>query len=206
MGSNGKDRPALLLHSCCGPCSTAVVERLAEDYRITLFFYNPNITEAGEYRKRFSAQEQFVKAWRAGGRAPGDRESESELELLEGPWEPEAFYEAVRGLEEEPEGGRRCYECFRLRLGETARKAAAGGYHCFGTTLSVSPHKDWAALCAIGRELEKETGVVFLAEDFKKKAGYQRSVQLSREYGLYRQSFCGCQFSREQKKGVKDNL
>lgn len=191
-----RKRP-LLLHSCCGPCSTAVVERLAGDYEITLFFYNPNITDQEEYEKRRDAQLLFLRKYNEG------KEEGQRVRFLEGAYEPRRFLEVSKGLEQEPEGGKRCAACFRLRLSVSAETARGLGSECFGTTLSVSPHKDHALLCQIGEELSRGGKVgrgvrdlTFLTDDFKKKDGYRRSIQLSKEYGLYRQSFCGCEFAR----------
>lgn len=182
--------PRLLLHSCCGPCSTAVVERLENEYDISLFYYNPNITEQEEYEKRLSTQKQFLQGYHEN---PNRVQT---IELIEGEYNPADFYRAVSGLEDLPEGGARCVECFRLRLTHTADYAKAQGYQWFGTTLSVSPHKNHSIICQIGNELAEERGLHFLESDFKKKAGYQRSVELSRKYGLYRQTYCGCIFSK----------
>lgn len=180
----------LLLHSCCGPCSTAVIEQLTEEYDITVFFYNPNITDAAEYKKRKETQLQFLKAYNE--ELPEDRK----VHFLEGEYEPEAFFKAVEGLEAEPEGGKRCTECFYQRLEKTAQIARDLDIAQFTTTLSVSPHKNHTLICEIGNELEKKYDCAFLPRDFKKKAGFQRSVVLSKEYGLYRQNYCGCEFSK----------
>lgn len=182
-------KPKLLLHSCCGPCSTAVLERVAEEYEVTLFFYNPNITDPEEYERRKEAQLQVLEHHRR-------KHSGQEVSCVEGAYDPELFFEAVTGLEQEPEGGRRCTECFRLRLRETARQAKRMGISFFGTTLSVSPHKNYNLICQIAGEFEEEGQLGFLRQDFKKKAGFQRSVALSKEYGLYRQNYCGCSFSK----------
>ncbi len=189
MRDESLERPSLLLHSCCGPCSTAVIERLKEEFDITVFFYNPNITEAEEYVKRRNTQLQFLTAY-------NQRFPETTVDYLEGNYDVERFYEAVRGFEDEPEGGKRCTICFQLRLAETAAQAQLRGFEYFGTTLTVSPHKNYALIAKIGGELALSHGVEFLNRDFKKKAGYQRSVELSREYGLYRQNYCGCSFSK----------
>lgn len=183
-------KPSLLLHSCCGPCSTAVVERLKERYRITLFFYNPNITDPEEYRRRKETLLQFIEHYNC---SPDREES---LYFLEGAFEPDVFRDKVRGQESLPEGGRRCTECFRMRLERTAETAMLGGFDAFGTTLSVSPHKDAVRINKLGMDLALRFGLSFVAEDFKKRAGYQRSVELSRKYGLYRQRYCGCEFSK----------
>ena len=162
-------RPSVLLHSCCGPCSTAVIERLLEDYNITVFFYNPNITEAEEYALRLDAQKTVIEKFNGGGRFIIDR-----IGLVEGAYRPDMFLCGVRGLEDEPEGGERCTVCFRLRLEETARRAKCGGYDFFATTLTVSPHKNYPLISQIGREIAESYGIGFLDMDFKKKAGFQR--------------------------------
>jgi predicted adenine nucleotide alpha hydrolase (AANH) superfamily ATPase len=188
---NGMMRKHLLLHSCCGPCSTAVIERLAADYEITVFFYNPCITDAQEYEKRKLNQLKFIEAVnKKAGCESGC------INFIEGDYEPDKFLQRVRGLEDEPEGGKRCTACFSMRLEKTAAYAARHGYPIFGTTLTVSPHKNYQLISRIGLELAEEYGVEFLDMDFKKQAGFQRSVQLSKEYGLYRQDYCGCDFSR----------
>jgi len=190
MSEVRKIKPSILLHSCCGPCSTAVLERLSGRFEITVFFYNPNITDRDEYERRREAQLQFIDGYnnRVGAR---DR-----IAYLEGPYEPEAFFKAVKGLEQEPEGGRRCAECFRLRLEKTAETARMSGFDTFETTLSVSPHKNYEMIYKIGMQLGARYGLAFLGEDFKREGGFQRSVELSKAYGLYRQRFCGCCFSR----------
>lgn len=180
------DRKQLLLHSCCGPCSTAVLERLSPQYQITLFYYNPNITDFEEYNRRKETQLQVIKAFQA--EAQG-----SSIAFLEGSYDVAQFYQAALGMEREPEGGARCEACFRLRLGKTAEMAKKLGFDFFTTTLSVSPHKDAKLLNQIGSELDPDR---YLEADFKKKAGYQRSIQLSKEFGLYRQSYCGCCFAK----------
>jgi predicted adenine nucleotide alpha hydrolase (AANH) superfamily ATPase len=182
-------KPTLLLHSCCGPCSTSVVERLAGIYRITIFFYNPNITDRAEYEKRKAAQTDFIRQYNREGRAP-DR-----LDFIEGAYEPALFEAAARGLEDAPEGGARCGVCVRLRLEKTAETAVMRGFDCFATTLTVSPHKNCGAITHIGVELGLRYRIGYLAEDFKKQNGYRRSVELSKRYGLYRQSSCGCRFA-----------
>ena len=183
-------RPALLLHSCCGPCSTAVIERLASDYDITVFFYNPCITDIDEYEKRKENQIRFIEAFNLnlGGRR--------KIHFMEGEYEPDKYYQLVAGYSNDPEGGRRCSICFQMRLEKTAKMAKGKGYRLFATTLTVSPHKNYPQISAIGKELETKYGIEFLDMDFKKKAGFQRSIQLSKEYGLYRQNYCGCEFSK----------
>ncbi|MDR0595973.1 MAG: epoxyqueuosine reductase QueH [Clostridiales Family XIII bacterium] len=181
---------SLLLHSCCGPCSTSVVERLARDYDITVFFYNPNIMDEGEYRRRLETQRSFLEIYNSSPDAP------SRVALAVGEYEPSVFVRACEGHESDPEGGERCEICFSLRLAKTAERAALYGFDCFATTLSVSPHKDYAAIARIGGRLGMQCGVEFLAEDFKKHNGFARSVELSKAYGLYRQGYCGCDFGR----------
>ncbi len=194
------EKPALLLHSCCGPCSTSVLERLADQYRITVFFYNPNITDRTEYLKRLETQIRFIEKFNSTGKA---LESEkgilnfSRVEFLEGEYNPEVFFQAAKNLEREPEGGQRCVECFRLRLEKTAETASLGGYQCFTTTLTVSPHKNYHIITDIGLHLAKEYKIEYLAMDFKKQDGFRRSIELSKEYNLYRQNYCGCIYSKE---------
>lgn len=183
-------KPALLLHSCCGPCSTSVIERLAPDYDITVFFYNPCITDVEEYEKRKEAQIKFINEFNL---KSGDVR---QIHFLEGQYEPEEFYRLTTGYEDEPEGGKRCNVCFIQRLEKTAGKAKATGHGIFSTTLTVSPHKDFLLISQIGNNLAEKYGIEFLDLDFKKRAGFQRSIQLSKEHGLYRQDYCGCQYSK----------
>ncbi|MEL7655605.1 MAG: epoxyqueuosine reductase QueH [Bacillota bacterium] len=189
-----KVKPSILLHSCCGPCSTAVVERLTGRFDITIFFYNPNITDQDEYDKRRLTQLEFIEKYN------NRIISKDRLAYLEGPYEPEVFYSAIKGLEEEPEGGSRCTPCFQLRLEKTAETARMSGFDTFGTTLSVSPYKNFELIYKLGMQIGMRYGLTFLGEDFKKQGGYQRSIQLSKEYHLYRQHFCGCGFSNSQLK------
>ncbi|MBO4289012.1 MAG: epoxyqueuosine reductase QueH [Lachnospiraceae bacterium] len=181
------EKPKILLHSCCGPCSTAVVIQLAQDYQVTVFFYNPNIGPREEYLLRLENQKKFLKEY--------DPDGTKGIGFIEGDYDDERFYEAVRGLAEEKEGGARCIECFRLRLSRTAELAAELGFDLFTTTLTVSPHKNAELINAIGEELAQACGVPWLNSNFKKKDGYLRSIRLSKEYGLYRQNYCGCIFS-----------
>lgn len=183
LASEGR-RPRLLLHSCCGPCSSAVLERLAPHFALTVFFSNPNIFPGEEYRHRLAEQMRLLDAL------------PFEVALREDVYDHAAFLSAVRGLEREPEGGARCEPCFRLRMERTARAARDGGFDFFTTTLSVSPHKDAQLLGVIGQELGAQYGVAYLPSDFKKKEGYKRSVALAKEYALYRQDYCGCEFSQ----------
>ncbi len=189
MNDVRKIRPAILLHSCCGPCSTAVVERLSGRFDITIFFYNPNITDRDEYEKRRKTQLDFIEKYN------NRIDSKDRIAYLEGPYEPELYYSAVKGLEKEPEGGKRCIPCFQLRLEKTAETAIISGFDTFGTTLTVSPYKNFELIYKLGMQLGMRYGLTFLGEDFKKQGGYQRSIELSKEYHLYRQHFCGCGFS-----------
>ncbi len=186
-------KPALLLHSCCGPCSTAVIERLADEFAITVFYYNPCITDEEEYLRRRDTQKAFLKAYQE--KHPG----ETAITFLEGSYRPGTFLQLVKGLEDEPEGGRRCHVCFRQRLEQTAMQAQMSGCDWFGTTLTVSPHKNYRKISEIGQEIALRYGLTFLDRDFKKKDGFKRSIELSKEYGLYRQNYCGCDFSKWQK-------
>ena len=163
---------------------------LAEFFDITVFFYNPNITELAEYNKRLAEQERLLKELPLPGK----------VSLLPGDYEPECFFEIAKGLENLPEGAERCHRCYELRLRETARKALENKADFFGTTLSVSPYKNATALYEIGKKIETEMGIAFLPADFKKRGGYLHSIELSREYDLYRQPYCGCIYSLEQAK------
>ena len=167
-----------------------MIERLADRYRLKVYFYNPNITDPGEYERRLKAQRQVIEKFNR------DRSAEDAVALFEGTYDPERFLKAVQGLEEEPENGARCDVCFRLRMEETARVAERQGFDEFATTLSVSPHKNTGRINAVGYELEKNVSASFLDESFKKKDGFRRSVELSKEYGIYRQNYCGCVFSK----------
>ena len=177
--------PRLLLHSCCAPCSSYVLEYLSEYFSITVVYYNPNIFPAEEYGKRVREQEAVIERLPARHR----------ISFLEGPYEQERFYEMAKGLEMEPEGGERCFRCYHLRMLEAVQMARAGGFDYFTTTLSISPLKDAHRLNEIGEKLSREYGVAYLNSDFKKRDGYKRSIELSREYGLYRQDYCGCVYS-----------
>ena len=187
-------RPLLALHSCCAPCSSAVLERLNEHFRIALYYYNPNISPEAEFRHRVEEQKRLV--W--------EMPLAEDLTVTEGIYEPERFYDLVRGHEEDPEGGERCGICFEMRLRSTAEFARSIGADYFTTTLSISPLKDAQRLNSIGRALSEEFGVKYLCSDFKKKDGYRRSCALSEEYGLYRQDFCGCAFSRMERDRRKE--
>lgn len=177
--------PSLLLHSCCAPCSSYVLEYLSRYFGITVFYFNPNIYPEEEYRYRADEQRRLI----------AQMQTAHPVGFLEGRFEPSEFYQAVRGFEHVPEGGERCRLCFRLRLGETARAAAEGGFGYFTTTLTISPMKNAQILNQIGMEEAQKYGVRWLPSDFKKKNGYKRSIELSREYQLYRQDYCGCVYS-----------
>ncbi|RHV66532.1 hypothetical protein DXB18_07490 [Clostridium sp. OM02-18AC] len=178
--------PRLFLHSCCAPCSSYVLEYLSDYFEITVFYYNPNISPEEEYEKRVAEQKHLIQELPV--RHP--------IHLVVGNYEPERFYAFSKGLETVPEGGERCFRCYRLRLEETARMAEEGGYDYFATTLTISPLKNAQKLNEIGEELSGIYKVEHLPSDFKKKNGYKRSVELSAEYGLYRQNYCGCVFSK----------
>lgn len=180
-------RPSLLLHCCCAPCSSYVLEYLSACFRITVFYYNPNISPESEYYKRLEELQRLLR----------EKPLDSPVAQHPAEYDPERFYALAKGLEELPEGGERCYRCYELRLRETAREARENGFDYFTTTLSISPYKNAAKLNEIGGRLGEEYGVPYLFSDFKKKGGYQRSIQLSREYGLYRQAYCGCVFSKQ---------
>ena len=179
--------PSVLLHVCCAPCSSYCLEYLSEYFDITVYYYNPNITKPEEYAYRLSEEKRYI-ALRTDFRHP--------VGMTESEYDPKVFFEAVKGLEKEPEGGARCEKCFRLRLEASAKKAKELGMDCFTTTLTISPLKNAALLNEIGEEMGERYGVMWLPSDFKKKEGYKRSIVLSHEYDLYRQNYCGCVFSR----------
>ena len=194
----------LFLHSCCAPCSSAVLERLRKVFCITVFYYNPNISWDDEYKLRAEEQKRLI-AWFNEQQDVALGEA-FPIDYVEGDYEPELFFAAAKGLEQEPEGGARCEKCFDLRLKKTVEKAAAVGADYVTTTLTISPLKNAPLLNAIGEGLAVNTGVQWLPSDFKKKNGYKRSVELSAEQGLYRQDYCGCAFSKaEREKEVRQN-
>ena len=178
-------RPSLLLHSCCGPCSTYVLEYLSQYFNITVFYYNPNIYPPEEFEKRTVEQKKLIEKMFP----------DNSVGFVEGQYDDDRFYETVKGLEDVPEGGERCFKCYRLRLEETAKKAQEGDFEYFTTTLSISPHKNAQKLNEIGEAVAKEYGLKYLLSDFKKKNGYKRSCELSARYEIYRQDYCGCVFS-----------
>jgi len=228
----------LLLHACCAPCSSYCLEYLREYFDLTVFYYNPNITEDTEYWKRVEEEKRLIAAFNAvspvfdkvtekaektlgmkaepleaGGKSKGadDRKEDraaaagwSEIKIIEGSYDPARFYEISKGLEQCPEGGERCFRCYELRLRETARVAGEQHFDYFTTTLTISPLKNAAKLNEIGERLGEEFDVAFLPSDFKKRNGYKRSIELSREYHLYRQDYCGCVYSLAQRNREKE--
>jgi hypothetical protein len=187
--------PALLLHSCCAPCSSYCLEYLTQYFHVTVLYYNPNIFPETEYQYRIEEQERLIRELPV--RHPVEFQSLS--------YSPQEFYDMAKGFEEVPEGGERCFRCYRLRLEKTAKLAAEQHFDYFTTTLSISPLKNADKLNEIGVELSRQYGVSYLVSDFKKKNGYRRSVELSAEYGLYRQNYCGCVYSREEMIKRKKN-
>ncbi len=183
-------RPSLLLHACCAPCSSYVIEYLSKFFDITLLYYNPNISPAEEYEKRSEELARLVK----------EMEGIENVKVTAAPYTPGDFYEIARGLETLPEGGERCFKCYRLRLEYSAKYAAENEFSYFTTTLSISPHKNAEVLNTVGGELSEKYGVPYLFSDFKKKNGYKRSTELSETYGLYRQDYCGCIYSKMEGK------
>ncbi|MCM1267926.1 MAG: epoxyqueuosine reductase QueH [Bacteroidales bacterium] len=228
LGADEKSAPALFLHSCCAPCSSYVLEYLRQYFRITVFYFNPNITEDAEYRKRVAEQKRLIEAYNAEltntvnesgsedrltdtnvphdtnvGSVFGGKRHGCQIRVVEGDYEPARFFEMAKGLEACPEGGERCFACYALRLRETAERAKAGQYDYFTTTLSISPLKNAAKLNEIGEKLAAAYGVAWLPSDFKKRDGYKRSIELSKEYDLYRQDYCGCVYSRMERERQK---
>lgn len=183
------DKKTLLLHACCAPCSSAVLERIAEYFDITILYYNPNITEKEEYEKRLQELEKFVNEINL-----------DNIKVMPGRYQPEEFFEMSKGLEQEKERGKRCYQCYRLRLEETAKIAEQQNFDFFTTTLSISPYKNSKWLNEIGADLDKKYQSTYLYADFKKKNGYKRSIELSKQYNLYRQDYCGCIYSKKEKE------
>ncbi len=184
------DHPTVLLHICCAPCATASIEQLKEDgYEVIGFFYNPNLFPPEEYEKREAEMRKYA--------------SDIGLEMDRGEYDHDDWRERVAGLEREPEGGERCQRCFQIRLDATAQRAAARGIDRFTTTLTISPHKDVVAIARIGRSIADEHGVSYLARVFRKRGGFQRSVAMANEYGLYRQNYCGCEFSLAARRQIE---
>lgn len=185
------EKPGLLLHSCCGPCSSSVIERLAGEFNITVFFYNPCITDEKEYKLRRDSQIKLIEKFNQ------ERIDLQNISFMEGAYEPGEFFDLTKGHEQDPEGGARCAICFRQRLEKTAQTAAIAGCDYFGTTLTVSPHKNYEIISGIGREIAMKYNLSFLDRDFKKQDGFRRSIELSKKYELYRQNYCGCDFSKK---------
>ncbi|HOI27661.1 MAG TPA: epoxyqueuosine reductase QueH [Paludibacteraceae bacterium] len=180
------ETPSLLLHSCCAPCSSYVLEYLSQYFKITVFYYNPNIWPEEEYFKRVAEQERFIKALNP----------IHPIHFMAGEYDTKRFYDVTKGMEHEKEGGIRCFACYRLRLEECAKMAKEQGFDYFCTTLSISPLKNAEKLNEIGNDIAEMEGLKFLPSDFKKKGGYLNSIELSKKYGLYRQDYCGCIFSK----------
>lgn len=190
-------RPTLLLHSCCAPCSSYVLEYLSNYFHITIFYYNPNISSIEEYERRVEEQKRLIQ----------ELPVKNPISFILGNYEPKRFYEMAKGMGNLPEGGERCVNCYEMRLKETALLAKEDGYDYFTTTLSISPHKNAAKLNEIGEQLANELNISYLCSDFKKKNGYKRSTELSKELKLYRQDYCGCIFSKvESEKRMRENL
>ena len=180
-------KPKLLLHSCCGPCSTACIERLKDYFEVSVLYYNPNIEPQEEYEKRKANQKKYLEA--------------INIPLIDCDYDNETFRCKTKGLESEPEGGARCSVCFTLRLEYTANKAKEDGYEYFGTTLTVSPHKNSQIINQIGGRVGEMVDIKYLYADFKKREGYKRSIELAKEYDLYRQDYCGCLYSKDAREG-----
>ncbi len=196
VGQFGDAKPGILLHSCCGPCSSSVLELLSKYFDVTVLWYNPNLYPEAEYDKRLKTQKQLIDAIAEDG---------VQAKLLVEPWRSEDYFSRIKGLENEPEEGKRCLECFKIRLEETARIASERGFEWFCTTLTVSSRKDAVAINAIGREAEAKYGVKWLPSEFKKREGNHRSIILSEKYGLYRQEYCGCVFSMANREKNDEN-
>ena len=187
----GGERKTLLLHSCCAPCNSAVLEKLQEIFELTVFYYNPNITEKAEYERRITEQRRLVDHFNR-------KNPQFPIALIEGNYEPGKFLTMSKGLEQVPEGGERCFGCYRLRMEETARVAKERKFDYFTTSLTISPMKNAEKLNFLGEQMGEKYGISFLPSDFKKKEGYKRSIQLSAELDLYRQDYCGCGFSKAE--------
>lgn len=195
---DGSDRiPSVLLHSCCAPCSSTCLEQLTPYFHVTVLYYNPNITQKSEYDKRVEEEIRFINSLnKAGGF--GNNDDFHRISFMDGRYAPEEFFAIAKGYEDCPEGGERCFRCYELRLREAATVAKASGFDFFATTLTLSPLKNAPRLNEIGQALSAEYGVAYLPSDFKKKNGYKRSIELSEEYNLYRQNYCGCVYSKRR--------
>ena len=198
--SNQKNEnpPKLFLHSCCAPCSSYVLEYLKQYFKITVFYYNPNISFETEYQKRVIEQKRLIDEY-------NKQNNGYKIDIAEGDYEPQEFYDIAKGLENCPEGGERCFLCYELRLRKTAELAVKKGFDYFATTLTISPLKNAKKLNEIGEELSKEYNIPWLVSDFKKKNGYKRSIELSSEYDLYRQDYCGCVYSKQEREEKSKN-
>ena len=185
IAKNGEKRPKVLLHSCCGPCSSSVLEFLTQHFEVSILWYNPNVYPEAEFEKRLATQTEVLEKM---GFA-------DKVQLIPTAWSSEDYYSRVGGLEDQPEGGSRCGVCFRLRLEKCAQIAKEQGFDYFCTTLTVSRHKDAVLINAIGEDIAQSAGIPWLPSDFKKKDGENRSVELSEKLGIYRQLYCGCEFS-----------
>lgn len=182
--------PTLLLHSCCAPCSSYVIEYLSKYFKITVFYYNPNLYPDNEYDKRSAEQKRFISNY----------DAPNPVSFIEVGFNPNEFYQKIKGFENEKEGGARCEKCFELRLEKTAELALEKGFDYYATTLTISPMKNAELINAVGSSIAQVIGVRYLASDFKKKNGFKRSTELSKEYGLYRQDYCGCIFSKKERE------
>lgn len=192
---NSKEGSSLLLHACCAPCSSAVLERLASHFKISIFYYNPNITEEKEYQKRLDELRKFISKLNF----------KYQINIIDSRYEPKEFFKIAKGLEKEKEKGKRCYKCYELRLEETAKVAKEKNFDFFATTLTLSPYKKTSWLNEIGENLSEKYQANYLYSDFKKKNGYKRSIELSKEYNLYRQDYCGCIYSKLEREQNKAN-
>ena len=187
----GDKVPTLLLHACCAPCSSAVLERISDYFKITILFYNPNITDKEEYDKRLKELERFVSCFK----------TKYKTEVINGKYDPDKFFEMAKGKENLEERGLRCYDCYSMRLEETAKIAQENNFDYFATTLTLSPYKNSNWINEIGLKLSNNYNVKYLVSDFKKRNGYKRSIELSKEYNLYRQNYCGCVYSKKKEIG-----
>ena len=185
--------PSLLLHSCCGPCSSYCIEYLSQFFNITVFYYNPNIYPDEEYYLRVKEQQRFINQF----------PTKHKVSFIEGDYDTDSFYSIAKGLENEPEKGARCHKCYELRLTRTAEVAKEKGFDFFTTTLTISPMKDSQVLNEIGLKVADKVGVNWLVSDFKKKEGYKRSTEISKEYDMYRQDYCGCVYSYRDRQAQK---
>lgn len=187
--------PKLLLHSCCAPCSSYVLEYLSKYFRITVLYYNPNISIEEEYLHRIEEQKRLIS----------EMKTINKVDFVQGEYNPNDFFAIAKGLEDVKEGGERCFKCYELRLRETVKIALDNGYDYFTTTLSISPHKNAQKINEIGEKLSEEYGVKYLYSDFKKREGYKRSIELSKEYNLYRQNYCGCIYSKLESESYNNS-